>query len=372
MHLLFTLTYYTPYVSGLTIYVRRIAKSLAGRDFQVSILTSQHDGNLPKVEMIDNVKVIRVPYLFKISKGFVMPTYFFEAFKAVKAGEAVFINLPQAEGFVAAIIAKLLQKKLYCIYHCDLILPKGILNFFINKLVLFFNSVSLRLADKIIVYTNEYAETSSNLNKYKNKFIQIFPPVNKLPVDEKYFQGLKQEFSGREFKLGFAARVAEEKGLEYLISAIQSMNDVKLFIAGPKEGVAGEEKYARKINKLLEGNKDKVFFLGSLNESKMGAFYQFIDLLVVSSVNRTEAFGLVQAEAMMAGKPVVATDLPGVKFLVERTGAGEIAEIKNSGDLKNKIIMVKNNYEKYKNKTVDIGNFLNFNKTVNQYIDLLL
>jgi glycosyltransferase involved in cell wall biosynthesis len=43
---------------------------------------------------------------------------------------------------------------------------------------------------------------------------------------------------------------------------------------------------------------------------------------VVSSVNSTESFGLVQVEAMLCGCPVVASDLPGVRQPVQLTGMG--------------------------------------------------
>lgn len=370
MHVLFTLTYYTPYVSGLTIYVKRIAEALAQKGYKVSVLTSQHD-NSPREDTINGVKIYRVPFLFKISKGFFMPTYVFEVYKTVKNADIIFVNLPQAEGFIVATCAKILHKKLYCIYHCDLVLPRGLLNLLINKIVVFFNWISLILCDKIIVYTNEYAESSPYLQNFKQKFIQIFPPIYALSVDENYYQQLVKKYRNVGFIIGFAARIAEEKGLEYLIEAIKNMDNAKLFIAGPKEEVVGEKKYVEKINKLLEDNKNKIIFFGNLNEGQMRAFYKFIDLLVVSSVNRTEAFGLVQAEAMFAGKPVVATDLPGVRFLVNTTGAGEICKIRDAQDLKRTIDKINQNYKFYQEKTKNVERIINLEKTIDQYINFL-
>ncbi|MCI0528881.1 MAG: glycosyltransferase [Nitrospira sp.] len=61
----------------------------------------------------------------------------------------------------------------------------------------------------------------------------------------------------------------------------------------------------------------------------MGTFYSLIDVLVLPSVNSTEAFGMVQAEAMKMGVPVVATELPGVSVPIKVTGMGEIVPIKD-------------------------------------------
>ena len=74
MRILITLTYYYPHYSGLTVYAVRLAKALAERGHQVTVLTSQFNKTLPRSERIDGVEIIRAPVLFRISKGVIMPT----------------------------------------------------------------------------------------------------------------------------------------------------------------------------------------------------------------------------------------------------------------------------------------------------------
>ena len=69
MRILHVLTYYRPHVSGLTIYVERLARGLAAAGQQVTVLTSQYDRALPRRELRDGVNVVRVPVLARISKG---------------------------------------------------------------------------------------------------------------------------------------------------------------------------------------------------------------------------------------------------------------------------------------------------------------
>jgi len=59
----------------------------------------------------------------------------------------------------------------------------------------------------------------------------------------------------------------------------------------------------------------------------MAAFYPNLDVLTVPSLNSTEAFGLVQIEAMLQGVPCVTADLPGVRQPVRMHGMGRIVPI---------------------------------------------
>jgi len=85
--------------------------------------------------------------------------------------------------------------------------------------------------------------------------------------------------------------------------------------AGPYQGIIGEENYRERLMPLIEKylSSNQWRFVGVLNPEQMAAFYSNIDLLALPSLNSTEAFGLVQIEAMMNNVPVVASDLPGVR-----------------------------------------------------------
>jgi glycosyltransferase involved in cell wall biosynthesis len=58
------------------------------------------------------------------------------------------------------------------------------------------------------------------------------------------------------------------------------------------------------------GLQERVVFVGPVSDDELPAYYQASDLLVLPSIARTEAFGVVQVEAMAAGVPVVSTNLP--------------------------------------------------------------
>ena len=65
--ILFILTYYRPHVSGLTIYVERLAQVMAQHGHEVTVLTSRYSDDLPSEETDNGVRVVRVPVSWRIS-----------------------------------------------------------------------------------------------------------------------------------------------------------------------------------------------------------------------------------------------------------------------------------------------------------------
>ena len=191
------------------------------------------------------------------------------------------------------------------------------------------NNLTILLADRVVYYTKDYAENTKELWHFPEKSSYILPPIPEVKGRRKKEAVPAGRQEGRRrssaLTIGFAGRVAEDKGVEYLIKAIQLMKeggkDVRLMMAGTKDAV-GETRYAKKINSLIDESRVDVEFLGMIDPEKMGNFYRLIDILVLPSVNRTEAFGMVQAEAMKHGVPVVASDLPGVRVPISLAGGG--------------------------------------------------
>ena len=107
MRILFALTYYRPHVSGLTIYVERLAREMARRGHSVTVLTSQYETDLPREETVDGVHVIRAPVLLRISKGVIMPTFGLLATRLVRQHDVVSLHLPQFDAAGVALRGRL-------------------------------------------------------------------------------------------------------------------------------------------------------------------------------------------------------------------------------------------------------------------------
>ena len=93
------------------------------------------------------------------------------------------------------------------------------------------------------------------------------------------------------------------KGFQYLLRAMGTI-DARLLIAGSGPM---EEEWRALASDL--GLKDKAVFLGEVADGDLPALYHGCDVFVLPASERSEAFGLVQVEAMMSGRPVVSTEL---------------------------------------------------------------
>lgn len=375
MKVLFTTTYYLPYISGLTLSVAYLAEELAKKGHNVQVLTAQHQKELPCAEEVNGVEINRSPYLMKLSKGFIMPFYLWQSVKLVKNADVVVINLPQFEGFIPAVLSKVFRKRLCCIYGCDVCLPAGMLNWTAGKILYVGNFISLTLAKRVVTYTKDYARHSPLLSKFKDKLSYIYPPVPQPEIDQAYYQKLSKLLPKKvKFVIGVAARLAAEKGVEYLLEAIPYLEkklgeDFIIVFAGPKK-VVGEENYQQKLAPLIEKYSKYLLFLGEIPFGKMGSFYKLLDVLVVSSINSTEAFGMVQVEAMMCGVPVVATDLPGVRVPIQKTGMGKVVPPGYSAKLAEAIADVLLRKDDYLKDKALVEKEFSLKKTVNFYEEI--
>jgi glycosyltransferase involved in cell wall biosynthesis len=108
-----------------------------------------------------------------------------------------------------------------------------------------------------------------------------------------------------------------------------------VLFAGQSDHVMGEQAYADRLTpRIRELERSGHWkFLGNLSPVQMAAYYKNLDVLVVPSLNSTEAFGLVQIEAMLNGVPCVASALPGVRMPVQMHGMGRIAAIGDPASL---------------------------------------
>ncbi len=128
MRVLIALTYFQPHKSGLTVYCVREGRGFAALGHVVTVFNSQYAATLPLIEAIDGVKIVRLPVAFRLSKGVIMPSIFWQAWRYIKQADVVNLHVPQVDAALLAFMARLLAKPVVLTYHCDLRVPNGFIN----------------------------------------------------------------------------------------------------------------------------------------------------------------------------------------------------------------------------------------------------
>jgi glycosyltransferase involved in cell wall biosynthesis len=374
MKILEVLTYYRPHVSGLTIYVERLSKALVQQGHEVTVLTSQYEPELPRLENLGGVHVERVPVAFRVSKGVIMPTFGFRATHWSRWADVMHLHLPQFDAPGLALRGRLFSKPVVLTYHCDLQLPSGLFNRIVNEVVWFMNRRAGDLADAVVTYTRDYGTHSPFLSRYLGEKLYIIPPPVELvacPASVAESFARRHRLQGRKV-IGISARIATEKGIEVLLAALPQVAELhpEVLVLHANPQALGENDYAKSLQPLFALNKDRYLQLGSLHGAELTAFYQNLDALVVSSLNSTESFGLVQVEAMMNGVPVAASNLPGVRQPVTMTGMGEVTPIGDSAALAQALIRILDRKEAYHRPGDIIADSFSPAQTAREYVRL--
>ena len=367
------LYYYHPYVSGLSVMAKHVAEGLAGQGYEVTVLTSRHDKSLSQCETINSVTVIRRPVLFSIGKGVVMPTFTFDMVRYARASDYINTYLPLSESGLAALFIP--KRKMVASYICDLNLGPKLSARVITFVSMLLMHLQLARSKVVTSLSTDYLQ-HSKMKRYLSKSVPIYPPVSiqdSVPADPKPFfarLGVKPD----EVKIGFVGRIVYEKGIGYLLRAVPDLQvefaNFRIIIVGDYEKVAGGS-VKDELDSYIEKYPGRILFTGYLDDADRNRFYTGLDVLVLPSIDPLEAFGIVQVEAMLCGTPVVASNLPGVREVVQRTGYGRISRIRDSADIARQIIEVVNNPDAYRPDRSKVEQVFNPQISIDNYAKIM-
>ena len=314
-------TYYAPYVSGLTNVARDVAVGLVRRGMRVKVVTSRHDPALPAAEVVDGVEVERTPVVARLGKGVVSPAFVPRLVAASRTAGVTNLHLPMLE---AGLVAARCHSPLVPTYHCDVSLPPGLVNAAQRTGIDVSSRRALGRADAVVVTSDDYARHSRLWPAMAGRTVVIPPPCHQRPAGTPRFR------DGSGLHVGFLGRIVEEKGLQYLVRGFQQFAgpDDRLLIGGDFANVAGGS-VVGEIRGVVDADP-RMRLLGFLPDEDIADLYASLDVFTLPSINAFEAFGIVQVEAMMAGVPALASDLPGVRTPVQETGFGVVVARKDA------------------------------------------
>jgi glycosyltransferase involved in cell wall biosynthesis len=310
------LTYYAPYVSGLTEAARVVAEGLAAQGQRVLVVTTRHDPALAAQEVVGGVTVRRTRVLARLGKGVISPSFPVAVARAARRAAVLNLHLPLLEAGPITLMTG--DTPVVLTYQCDVAMSSSLVDRLQQAVMDRSVSLAMRRSAVVVPSSDDYAEHSRLAAAMAEKSHAIAPACLDRAGGSPSFR------DGPGMHVGFVGRIVEEKGLEYLVDGFRQLDDpgARLLVAGDYAKVAGGSVVDRV--RRAAGEDPRVRLLGFLPDEALADLYASLDVFALPSVNSFEAFGIVQVEAMMTGVPSLASDLPGVRIPVRRTGFGVI------------------------------------------------
>ena len=336
-------------------------------EFDVTVLVPAAPNALDE-EIIDGVHVVRYHY-FPIHKwetlcypGAIVPR--------IKEKKRRILLVP----FLFLALYYNLLKKLpeYDIVHAHWLIPQGIVQSFFKKPYIVtghggdVTSLNISIMKKAKARCIEKASYVTVVSHFLEEKVQEIRKTDKIAVmpmgcDTSNFSSkhrVENLFGqGNDKVVLFVGRLAEKKGVKYLIRAMSNI-DAKLVIVG--KGPLEEE-----LKSEAKKCGGKVLFMGAKTHEELRAIYASADVFVAPSVTAgdgdREGFGLVMLEAMASGIPVVAFESGGISEVIKHEKNGLLCKEKDVQGLEQNILRILNEPVLY-NKLVSEGQ-----KTVQEY-----
>jgi rhamnosyl/mannosyltransferase len=249
------------------------------------------------VERHAGVEVVRAGCIARVGAVAVCPSM--PALLGAEDADLVVIHEPNPMGLLAYYLVRP-AVPLIVWFHSEVIRPGWQYRSFYRPLLQF----ALRRAAKIVVASPTLAESAPALREWQAKCVVIPYGIGidtSSPEVARRSEALQR--AARRPVVLFVGRLVPYKGADVLLDAMQGLNaDAVLVGDGPMR-----QRLESKAREL--GISDQIRFAGELAQDELTAQLLACDLLVLPSVTRQEAFGVVQLEAMACGKPVISTDL---------------------------------------------------------------
>jgi len=325
-----------PFIGGVENYVYYLSKELVKLGHDINVICA-NEPEVAENEIINGIKVKRLPYIGKIANTNITPYLPFALSNEDFDILHTHVPTPWSADW-SNIISKFKKKPLIVTYHNDII-GTGIAHYIAG----FYNSTALKSllneVDRIIITQANYLQSSPYLKKYENKIDLI--PVGVDVEKFKSFNANKNKYT--IFFLSLLDEFHKYKGLDYLLKALKHVKkeipDVKLIIGG-KGKLLG---YYRKMAYDF-GLKDNVEFHGFIPEEKIVEYYSRSSVFVLPSISpKQEGFGIVALEALACETPIISTEIVGVASDVKKSKSGIIIPPKDVDKLVKAIVKILNN-----------------------------
>lgn len=309
LHVLEVNKAYYPHIGGIESVVRQVASGMAARDdMDVRVLVCVEKGK-GKTDTVDGVPVEYAGSLGTVASCPISFDFFKRFRRLAKWADVIEFHMPFPLGDVACLLSGY-KGAVVLAWHSDVVRQKTLLKFYAPILRRF-----LKRADRVIVATKGHITSSPFLSTMPEKCtiipygldVDAYRAVPPAPILH------SQLHDAQHVCVLFVGRFVYYKGVEVLLQAMARVHGAELFLVGH-----GTEEMEAHLHQMVEETDqvNRVHFMGNLEETQLRQAFSDCDIFVLPSVANSEAFGIVQMEAMVYGKPVINTSLPtGVPYV---------------------------------------------------------
>lgn len=339
--------------------------------FDIIILTPHNPGSKLTEEM-GNLKVYRFPYFYP---------YKYQKMHIDDIKQKNFLIYLQAPFFFLSELLyaiRIIINEDIDIIHSQFIMPSSLIGGLCRKIFKIPNISTLHssevtllqklpLKNKVAKYILDSSDGFTSVSSHRaNEFLKIVYPDTNIKVDDMIkiipmgvdsssFKQYKDKLKLRETYMIdsmhvvlFVGRLVEVKGCEYLIrsfsNVVEKISDIQLLIVGSG---SLEPKLKRIVADL--NLEEYIRFVGPVNRDKISDFYSLSDIVVFPSIVESSGFEegipVVVLEALMSGKPVIATKTKGVMEVIVDGYNGLLVAQKDPDQIAEAIVTLLNNTE---------------------------
>lgn len=288
-----------PILGGVEKVAYDLMVGLSERNIDCDMLCASLEGAGREIRISDHARVITCRTWLKAAATMISPSMILRLRRICRHYDIIHIHHPDPMAALALLLSGY-RGRVILHWHSDIQKQRHLLALYRPL-----QSWLLRRADRIVGTSPVYLAESPFLQGVQQRTFCL--PIGTDPIrpDPEAVRKLRERYGNRKivFSLG---RLVAYKGYSSLIEAARYLSDDYVVLIGG--GGPLREELQRQIDAL--GLQRRVELLGRIPDGELPAYYGACTLFCLSSVQKTEAFGIVQIEAMSCGKPVVATNIP--------------------------------------------------------------
>lgn len=351
--------YPNKYNPNFGIFVKKQVESLTKLDIKITVLAPiplvfpflkylspkwNNYSLIPKVETVDNIKVIHTKYIAipsgLLKQYWAYSNYFLFKKMIIELNKKEKIDIVHVQGsapddYAGYLISKKLNIPYIQTLHGDALLYLSTKGKRFSR-----SKIAIEKADVIIAVSSKIEEKIYELTNRKNNIFKVLNGYTPFNIDE--MPSNNYNTNNTIINILFAGYLIPRKGCNFLIEAFSKIHskykNLRLQIAGD-----GVEYSSLKESTIKLGIEDKVTFLGNLEHKKLLVIMSQCYVFVMPSW--AEAFGVVYLEAMSMKKPVIGTFGEGIGDLIEDYKNGLLVEPKSVDSIVEKLTTLLENKE---------------------------